>query len=236
MSSSRSQRFLVDGQGTLTIIEADIRDKYTRRLIMSKGKFGYFDPKKSLENRITDIGPQRFEQFQPPVIRRNFGKWLSHRILEPGLLVHVSETGEKAYPVRAAAPRACTVEYIREICDIADKFCNGYVRWTTRNNIEFITDKEDTARALQKDLDSRKYSAGSYKFPTGGTGFGITYIVHTQGWLHCHTPATDASGPVKATADVLFDHFKSMKLPAKLRVALACCLNMGGSVHCVDIV
>ena len=40
---------------------------------------------------------------------------------------------------------------------------------------------------------------------------------------------------VKATADVLFDHFQSMKLPAKLRVSMACCLNMCGAVHCSDI-
>ena len=43
---------------------------------MSKGRFGYFDPKKPLANRITDIGPHRFEQLMPPVIRKNYGKWL----------------------------------------------------------------------------------------------------------------------------------------------------------------
>ena len=106
---------------------------------MSKGNLGYFNPKKPQEGRITDIGPNHFGQMLPPVIKRNYGKWVSHRILEPGLLVHVSETGEKAFTVRAAAPRLMSVEHIREICDIADKHCNGYVRLTTRNNIEFIT-------------------------------------------------------------------------------------------------
>ena len=82
---------------------------------------------------------------------------------------------------------------------------------------------------------SRKQAGGCYKFPVGGTGAGITNIVHTQGWIHCHTPATDASGPVKATMDVLFDDFRDMRLPAHLRVSLACCLNMCGAVHCSDI-
>jgi len=203
---------------------------------MSKGKLGaYYDPKKPMENRITDIGPQRYEQFLPPVIRKNYGKWVSHRILEPGLLVHASETGDKVYTVRVGGHRTLSVEHVREICDIADKYCGGYVRWTTRNNIEFLTDSEEKAKALKKDLDSRKFPAGSHKFPVGGTGFGITGIVHTQGWVHCHCPATDASGVVKATADVLFNYFKEMTLPAKLRVALACCLNMCGAVHCSDI-
>jgi sulfite reductase beta subunit len=35
--------------------------------------------------------------------------------------------------------------------------------------------------------------------------------------------------------DVLFDDFKNSRLPAKLRVSLACCLNMCGAVHCSDI-
>ena len=202
---------------------------------MSKGKLGYYNPKKPMENRITDIGPCHYGQFLPPTIRKNYGKWVSHRILEPGLLMHVSETGDKVFSVRAGGARLMSVEHIREICDIADKHCGGYVRFTTRNNIEFILDSEDKARALKKELDSRKHIGGSFKFPTGGTGMAMTNIVHTQGWIHCHTPATDASGPVKATADVLFDEFKNMRLPAKLRIALACCLNMCGAVHCSDI-
>ena len=202
---------------------------------MSKGKYGYYDPEKPLENRITDIGPPHYWQFFPPIIRRNYGKWLYHEILEPGILMHVSETGEKVYTVRVGGARLMTAEHIREICDIADKYCDGYVRWTTRNCVEFITDSEEKARELKKDLESRKFPAGSYKFPVGGTGCSITNIVHTQGWIHCHTPATDASGVVKSVMDELFDYFKSMTLPAKLRVSLACCLNMCGAVHCSDI-
>jgi sulfite reductase beta subunit len=47
-----------------------------------------YDPKKPMENRITDIGPRHFEEFYPPVIKKNKGKWLYHEILEPGVLVH----------------------------------------------------------------------------------------------------------------------------------------------------
>jgi len=116
-----------------------------------------------------------------------------------------------------------------------EKHCDGHLRFTTRNNIEFMTDSKDKAYALKKDLEGRKFDGGSFKFPIGGTGAGITNIIHTQGWIHCHTPATDASGPVKAAMDVLFDDFQSMRLPAQVRVSLACCLNMCGAVHCSDI-
>jgi sulfite reductase beta subunit len=71
--------------------------------------------------------------------------------------------------------------------------------------------------------------------PVGGTGNAISNVVHTQGWLHCHSAATDSSAIVKALMDELYDYFTSMKLPAKLRVSLACCINMCGAVHCSDL-
>jgi sulfite reductase beta subunit len=194
-----------------------------------------YNPEKPMENRITDIGPRNFEEFYPPVIAKNKGKWLYHEILEPGVLVHVSETGDEIYTVRCGGARLMSVSHIREICEIADKHCGGHLRFTTRNNIEFFVDSKDKVEPLKKDLLSRKQPGGCYKFPVGGTGAGITNIVHTQGWIHCHTPATDASGPVKAAMDVLFDDFTNMRLPAHVRVSLACCLNMCGAVHCSDI-
>jgi sulfite reductase beta subunit len=194
-----------------------------------------YNPDKPMEDRITDIGPRHFEEFYSPVIKKNKGKWLYHEILKPGVLVHVSETGDEVYTVRVGGARLMSVTHIREICEIADKHCDGYIRFTTRNNIEFMVDSKDKVEPLIQDLESRKFDGGSFKFPIGGTGAGITNIIHTQGWIHCHTPATDASGTVKATLDEVFSDFQNMRLPAHLRISMACCLNMCGAVHCSDI-
>lgn len=202
---------------------------------LSLGKNGQYNPDKPTEDRITDIGPRHFWQNFPPAVKKNYGKWDHHEILEPGILVHVSETGDKVFTVRCGGCRFMTVENVREICDIADKYCDGFVRFTTRNNIEFIVDSPEKLEALKNDLLSRKHVSGSYKFPIGGTGAGVTNIVHTQGYIHCHTPATDASSMVKSVMDSLFDYFTGMTLPAQVRVSMACCLNMCGAVHCSDI-
>ena len=194
-----------------------------------------YDPSKPMEGRISDIGPRKYDEFFPPVIAKNFGKWLYHEILAPGVLVHVAESGDKIYTVRCGASRLMSTTHIREICDIADKYCDGHFRFTTRNNVEFLVSDEAKLEPLRADLANRKFAGGSYAFPVGGTGAGISNIVHTQGWVHCHTPATDASGPVKAIMDTVFDDFQSMRLPAPLRISLACCLNMCGAVHCSDI-
>jgi len=194
-----------------------------------------YNPEKPMENRISDIGPRKYDEFYPPFIAKNKGKWLYHEILEPGVLMHVAESGDKVYTVRCGSARLVSVTYIREICDIADKYCGGHVRFTTRNNIEFMTDNLDTLKALKADVAARKFSGGSFKFPVGGTGAGISNIVHTQGWVHCHTPATDASGPVKAVMDEVFADFQNHRLPAPVRISLACCINMCGAVHCSDI-
>jgi len=194
-----------------------------------------YNPDKPMENRISDIGPRFFKEFLPPVLDKNYGKWVSHEILEPGLLVHEAESGDKVYTVRVGSARLVSTEYIREVCAIAKQYCEGFVRWTTRNNIEFMTTSLETAKAMKADLNSRKFDKGSFKFPVGGTGASVSNIVHTQGWIHCHTPATDASGTVKIIMDELFDEFTSMKMPAIVRVAVACCLNMCGACHCSDV-
>jgi len=194
-----------------------------------------YNPDKPMENRISDIGPRKFDEFYPPVIAKNKGTWLYHEYIQTGVYYHVAKSGDKVFTVRVGGARLMSTTHIREICEIAEKHCDGYIRFTTRNNIEFLVDSEDKVKPLVQDLESRKFAGGSFKFPVGGTGAGITNIIHTQGWIHCHTPATDASGPVKATMDVLFDDFKNSRLPAKLRVSLACCLNMCGAVHCSDI-
>ena len=204
-------------------------------MALSTDKLGRFNPQKPMENRITDLGPRHFWQYFPPIIQKNYGKWKYHEILEPGVLVHVAESGDKLFTIRVGGARLMSVENVRELCDIADKYCNGYFRFTTRNNIEFMTDSLDKMQALKKDLASRKHVSGSFKFPVGGTGAGVTNMVHTQGYVHCHTPATDASAMVKAVMDELFEYFQSMTLPAQVRVSMACCLNMCGAVHCSDI-
>lgn len=189
-----------------------------------------YDPENPMKDRITDIGPPHFEQFFPAVIKENYGKWLYHELLKPGVLKHVSETGAECYTVRIATARLISIELVRDYCDVADKHCDGVFRWTTRNNVEFMVDSEDKVQPLLDEC--AKYGT---MMQVGGTGAGVTNIVHTQGWVHCHTPATDASGVVKAIMDELFEWWNSHKLPAKVRVALACCLNMCGAVHCSDI-
>ena len=178
--------------------------------------------------RITDIGPPHYEKFLPPIIKENYGKWKYHERIAPGVMVHVSETGAKCYTVRCGSPRLLSTKTIRFLAELADKYCGGYLRFTSRNNVEFLMDSPDNIEALKKDLAE----AG---FPVGGTNNAISNIVHTQGWVHCHSSATDASGIVKCVMDALYERFTHEDLPAKLRIALACCLNMCGAVHCSDI-
>ena len=143
-----------------------------------------YNPQKPMEGRISDIGPHKYDDYFPPMIKKNFGKWLYHEILEPGVLMHVAESGDKVYTVRVGGARTMSITHIRELCDIADKYCGGYLRWTTRNNIEFMVDDEATMKALRDDLNSRKFPGGSFKFPVGGTGACVCNMIHTQGWVH----------------------------------------------------
>ncbi len=179
--------------------------------------------------RLTDIGPPDFRKFLSPMITKNYGKWKYHEILKPGVMVHVSETGDKLFTVRAGSPRLLGIKRIRKYAELADKYCDGYLRFTSRHNVEFLLTDQSKIDPLIKDLADLGH-------PVGGIGPAISSIVHTQGWVHCHSAATDASGVVKAVMDDLHEYFDGTKpIPGKLRIALACCLNMCGAVHCSDI-
>jgi sulfite reductase beta subunit len=179
--------------------------------------------------RLTDIGPPDFRKFLSPVMKKNYGKWKYHEILKPGVMVHVGESGDKIFTVRAGSPRLLGIQRIRKYAELADKYCGGYLRFTSRHNVEFLLTDESKIEPLIKELADLGH-------PVGGIGPAISSIVHTQGWVHCHSAATDASGVVKAVMDDLHEYFDGTKeIPGKLRIALACCLNMCGAVHCSDI-
>lgn len=182
----------------------------------------------SLPQRRTDIGPPHYKDFLPPVIQKNYGDWNYHEVLNPGVMVHVANGGDKIWSVRVASPRLLSTDTIRDLADMAEKYCGGYIRFTTRNNVEFLVSDEKNLEPLQEELKSKKYMIG-------GIGSRISNIVHTQGWIHCHSAAADASGLVKALMDEFADYFTSKETPNKVRLAVACCVNMCGAVHCSDI-
>ena len=174
------------------------------------------------------IGPPHYEQMLHPIIKKNYGKWKYHEIIRPGVIKRVSETGDVVYIVRAAIPKIVSVDFVRDMCDLADKYCDGYLRFTSRHAIEFILTDEGKIDPLIEELKKRN-------LPVGGVGKTFKPIIHTIGWNHCHTPIVDAPGLAKAISDALFEYFVEPKLPAKLKIAIACCLNMCGAVHCSDI-
>ncbi len=179
--------------------------------------------------RRTDIGPPHYSRFLPPIIKENYGKWKYHEMVRPGVMVHVGESGDKLFTVRAGSPRLMSTLRIRVFAGLADKYCGGFLRFTSRHNCEFLLTDAANIEPLIADLAELGHAVG-------GIGNAISSIVHTQGWVHCHSAATDASGVVKCVMDDLHDYFDGTKpIPGKLRIALACCLNMCGAVHCSDI-
>jgi len=185
-------------------------------------------PEEVKKTRLTDIGPHDFHDYLPPIVKNNYGKWAYHEILDAGTMVHTAESGDKLYTVRVGSPRLVSGSFVRDLCDIADKYCDGFLRFYHENNVEFLFENEKNIEPLKQDV-------AKLGLTVGGIGNVIANIVHTQGWVHCHTSASDASGVVKSIMDEVYEYFIEEKLPAKVRIAFACCLNMCGSVASSDI-
>ena len=124
-------------------------------------------------------------QYMHPVMRKNYGNWDYHEHPRPGVLLQVAKGGEQIWTVRAGTQRILDVFTLRKLCDIGDKFADGYVRFTIRSNIEYMISEESKVQALIDALEAEG-------FVVGGTKNSVAMISHTQGWLHCDIPGTDA--------------------------------------------
>jgi sulfite reductase beta subunit len=165
--------------------------------------------------------PDHF-QYMHPTLRKNYGQWAYHDRPRPGVLHHVSKNGDEVWTVKTGSARQLDILTLRTICDIADEFCDGYLRFTMRGNMEFMVMDESKVEPLIKRVEE----AG---FPVGGTGNSVTMLSHTQGWLHCDIPGTDASGVVKSMMDELFEEFKNEEMPNRVHITTSCCqINCGG--------
>src|SRR5208283_2752563 len=102
--------------------------------------------------RRTDIGPPDFRTMLPEVVKNNYGQWKYHEIVRPGVLRHVAETGDELYSVRAGSPRLVSIDFIRDLCNVADKYCDGHLRFTSRHNVEFMTPDRSKVDAIIADL------------------------------------------------------------------------------------
>ena len=74
-------------------------------------------------------------------------------------------------------------------------------------------------------------------FPVGGTANSVSMIAHTQGWLHCDIPGTDASGAVKALMDDLYSEFVNCEMPNRVKLSTSCCeINCGGQADIAIVI
>lgn len=162
------------------------------------------------------------KQFLHPLMLKNYGNWKYHDRPRVGVLHHVSHTGDELWTVRVGTQRTMDLYTVRKLCDIADTYADGYVRFTTRSNMEFMVSDGTRVAPLAEALSSSG-------FPVGGTGNSVSSISHTQGWLHCDIPGTDAAGAVKALMDELHAEFIKEEMPNRVHLSSSCCeINCGG--------
>jgi dissimilatory sulfite reductase beta subunit len=175
------------------------------------------EPRQPIESGVPDPFPMMH-----PVMKKNYGNWKYHENPRPGVIVHYAHGGDAIWTVRAGTQRQLDVYSIHTLCDIADEQGDGFVRFTTRSNIEYMVEDQAKVEPLIKALTD----AG---FPVGGTGSSVSQVAHTQGWLHCDIPGTDASGVVKAVMDELYEEFTQENMPNKVKLGTQCCqINCGG--------
>lgn len=176
------------------------------------------------------IGIPSLEASLPPIVKRNYGRWISHEHPRPGVIKHDSDTGESCYSVRAALPPNARVSttMVRKLCALADEFSEGFFRVTQRNSIEFV----GVPFAQIDALIARLAALG---LPVGGTNRSLHNTTCCTGYMHCHLAATDPAAILQNVSAMLRSEYGRDSLPAKLKISGSGCINNCGEGSCADI-
>ena len=98
-------------------------------------------------------------QYMHPTMRKNFGQWKWHDHPKPGVLRHKAESGDEIWTVRAGTQRILDVFTLRTLCDIGDKYADGFVRFTIRSNIEYmVKDSEKVEPLIEASINGSTFS------------------------------------------------------------------------------
>ncbi len=178
------------------------------------------------------VGIPPAEEVLPPIIKRNYGQWVGHEFVGPGVYKHTAKSGEECLTVRVGMPINARVStaLLNQICDLADDYSEGFFRVTTRNQVEFVGVQSGDVDGLIKELEQ-------LGLPVGGTNRRFHQTTCCTGWLHCQISATDPPSICKAISDVLYGDFVSKvePYPAKLKISVSGCLNQCGEGSTADI-
>ncbi len=85
-------------------------------------------PRPPIESGVPDPIP-----YMHPLMVKNYGKWAFHSHPKPGVLYHRAESGDEIWTVKAGTARQMDHYTVRELADIADKYADGFVRFTIRS-------------------------------------------------------------------------------------------------------
>ena len=174
--------------------------------------------------------PRPYANFIPEFLRDLNGTWESHKVLEPGIIEHMSSSGKKVYTVRAAAPPNARygTGTIRRISEMARKHAGGSMRFTQGLNMEFITTELDDAEDMKRELEA-------IGFPVGGWEGHLWGVTSCAGYFHCALAATDAPSVAQNLGNELAEYFNKKDLPAKLTISVSGCPSSCGGSFLADI-
>ncbi|MDF2685464.1 MAG: putative nitrite and sulfite reductase subunit [Clostridia bacterium] len=110
-----------------------------------------------------------------------------------------------------------TAEQMRNVCEMAEKFGNGNISFTTRLTVELPGIKYE-------DIDAVRENAAKANIATGGTGAKIRPVVACKGTV-CVFGLIDTQGLATEIHKRFYEGYIDVKLPHKFKIAVGGCPN-----------
>jgi len=164
-----------------------------------------------------------FREVLPDLLKQNYGKWVWHESLAPGVLRHLTADGVACITVRVQLPPngLLSAPTLRLLARWMREYARGG-RKTSRQGFELVGVAADRLENLLADIRAQG-------FVVGGTRNALRQLKGCTGHVHCQNGAIDPPSIMKSLGDALYEDFVNYRYPAQLKLSVSGCPNQCGA-------
>lgn len=165
----------------------------------------------------------------PDFLIQNYGRWVWHEELAPGIYRHLTAGGADCITVRLHLPPngLLSTASLRRLAGWVERYAL-VGRRTSRQGFELVGVRREGLSELLREIEA----AG---FAVGGTGNSLHQIKGCIGYVHCQNGAIDPPSVMKRVGDALFGDIAGRRYPAWLKISVSGCPNQCGAGVEADI-
>jgi sulfite reductase beta subunit len=170
-----------------------------------------------------------FRDHLPVLLQENYGRWVRHETLGPGVYRHLTADGTACLTVRILMPPNgfMSAQTLRLLAGWIRAYAQTGRR-TSRQAFELVGVAPDRLENLLAEVRA-------HGFAVGGTGRSLHQVKGCNGYVHCQNGAIDSPSVMQRLSEAFAEAMTGGRYPARLKLAVSGCPNHCGAANEGDI-